>query len=169
MTIFIVCISVVITQRIVELIIARNHTEKLSKIGAIEYDRNGYRVIVIMHICFFISLFTEYIIFRNRLNTFWYIFAVIILFGQVLRYWAIRSLGVNWTTRIIAVKGGRLIKSGPYKYFKHPNYSAVVIEIALLPLVFSCYFTSIVFTVLNFFILRRRIRIETNTLNNNII
>jgi isoprenylcysteine carboxyl methyltransferase (ICMT) family protein YpbQ len=41
---------------------------------------------------------------------------------------------------------------------------AVVIEIAVIPLIFSCYLTSVLFTVLNLIALRRRIRIEESAL-----
>ncbi len=165
MTFFFISISIVIIQRIVELFIARSHSKEMFEMGAVEYDSRGYRFIVIMHICFFASLIIEFLVFNKSLNLLWYIFTSIFILAQILRYWAIESLGVYWNTRIIILKESPLIKSGPYKYLNHPNYVAVSAELASLPLIFSCYFTFIIFTVLNFFILRRRIRIETSALS----
>jgi len=57
-----------------------------------------------------------------------------------------------------------LVNSGPYKYLRHPNYIAVVIEFAVIPLIFSCYLTAFVFSVINLILLRRRIKIEEDAL-----
>jgi methyltransferase len=87
------------------------------------------------------------------------------MLAQLLRYWAIRSLGKFWNTRILIVPGERLVTMGPYRYLKHPNYVSVIIEIAVIPLIFSCYITAAVFTVLNILALRRRIKIEESALS----
>jgi methyltransferase len=54
---------------------------------------------------------------------------------------------------------------GPYRLLKHPNYIAVAIEITVIPLMFSCYFTAIFFSILNIFVLKRRIKIEEEALS----
>ena len=53
-----------------------------------------------------------------------------------------------------------LIKSGIYKYFKHPNYLGVILEIAFIPLIYSAFATSIIWSIANIFLLRHRIRLE---------
>jgi methyltransferase len=162
---FLVFISFLILQRLVELLIARRN-EKISKRkGGIEYDAGGYKYIVLMHIFFFISLIIEYTFFSSGINSFSIFLLVIFIAAQIVRYWAIVSLGVNWNTKIIVVPGTANIENGPYKYICHPNYIAVITEIAVIPLIFSCYFTSIIFTLINLILLKRRIRIEEHTLN----
>jgi methyltransferase len=81
-----------------------------------------------------------------------------------MRYWAVSSLGVYWNTRVIVVPGTRIVNSGPYKFFRHTNYAAVITEIAVIPLIFGCYYTAAVFTLINLFVLRRRIGIEESAL-----
>ena len=83
---------------------------------------------------------------------------------QGVRYWVIRSLGGHWTTRIITVPGRPLVRSGPYRYFRHPNYAVVAGEIALLPLVFGAWEIALVFSLLNGLLLAHRIRIENAAL-----
>ncbi len=161
---FYIIIGFVIVQRLVELVIAKRNEKKSLAAGGVEYDKKGYSGIVIMHVMFFISLFAEYFYFEHSLNKFWIIFLILFIAAQGLRYWAIISLGSLWNTRIIIVPGSKLVKSGPYKYFKHPNYMAVITELAVLPLMFSCFVTAIVFSVLNLFLLKRRIAIEENAL-----
>lgn len=65
-----------------------------------------------------------------------------------------------WNTRIFIIPNSKPVTSGPYRYFKHPNYLIVSTEIAMLPLSFGAYYTAIIFSVLNFFILKRRIKLE---------
>lgn len=148
-------------QRGVELVIAKRHERKLKSIGAMEIDRIGYRFIVGMHIAFFVSLVLEKLFLNRTLNQWWIILVIIFCAAQVLRYWAIVSLGIYWNTKILVVPNHPLLKKGPYKFLLHPNYVAVVIEFVVIPLIFSCYITAVVFTILNAAVIRRRIEIET--------
>ena len=151
-------------QRLSELLIARRNEKKVLSEGAVEYDARGYRVIVAMHVFFFISFVAEYYILSKSLNALWPLLLSIIVLAEILRYWAITSLGKYWNTKILVTPGSRLVSKGPYKFIRHPNYLSVVIEIAVVPLLFSCFITSVTFTVLNLLILRRRIRIEERAL-----
>lgn len=153
-----------IIQRISELFLAKRNERATRKEGAVEYDREGYKYIVLLHTGFIISLLAEKILLDRELNSFSLLLFVIFILTQVLRYWALHSLGIYWNTRILVVPGLNLVKKGPYKYLKHPNYIAVITEIAVIPLIFSCYITSVVFTVLNAITLRRRINIEEKAL-----
>jgi methyltransferase len=82
----------------------------------------------------------------------------------VLRWWCITVLGHQWNTRVIVVPGLARIERGPYRWMRHPNYVAVVLEGIALPLVHSSWITAVAFTVLNAFLLRRRIRVENQAL-----
>src|SRR3990172_2071685 len=164
MTAFSIFLIFIILQRIAELLLARRNEKILKAQGAIEYDKNGYRVIAEMHVVFFISLICEKVFFQRTLNTYWIVFVVLFVGAQVLRYWAIKSLGVYWNTKILVLPNHRLVNTGPYKYLRHPNYIAVIIEIAVIPLIFSCYITSALFCSINLILLMRRIKIEERAL-----
>ena len=161
---FSISLLFVISQRLIELIIAKRNEKILKAQGAIEFDKNGYKAIAVMHVAFFISLISEKVFFQRTLNTYWIVFAVLFTGAQVLRYWAIKGLGVYWNTKILVLPNHKLVNSGPYKYLRHPNYIAVVIEFAVIPLIFSCYLTAFVFSVINLILLRRRIKIEEDAL-----
>ena len=62
------------------------------------------------------------------------------------------------------IPGMPAITSGPYKWFKHPNYVAVVIEGLALPLVGFAWRTALIFSVLNFFVLKARLKSENAAL-----
>ncbi len=74
-------------------------------------------------------------------------------------------MGDYWNTKILVTPNTHPVNQGPYKYIRHPNYLAVIVEIAVIPLIFSCYFTAVFFSVLNLIVLRRRIRIEEQALS----
>jgi methyltransferase len=157
---FLIFLLFIILQRTAELVLARRNERILKTQGAIEFDKNGYKVIATMHVAFFISLICEKLFLHRALNTYWIIFAFPFVGAQILRYWAIRSLGVHWNTKVLVVPGKKLVAAGAYRYFRHPNYIAVVTEIAVIPLIFSCYITATVFSLFNLILLRRRIKIE---------
>lgn len=157
-------LSFVILQRLSELFIAKRNEKILKSKGAVEYDEKGYKYIVAMHILFFICLIFEKMYFNRELNSFSVYLFGLFLIAQILRYWAITTLGVFWNTRIIILPGSSLIKKGPYTFLNHPNYIAVVTELAVIPLIFSCYITAIIFSVLNLIVLSRRKTIEEKAL-----
>ncbi|MDA2918519.1 hypothetical protein MYX76_03315 [Desulfobacterota bacterium AH_259_B03_O07] len=119
-----------------------------------------------MHISFFISLVSEKILLHRELNEYWIVFFFIFLLAQLLRYWSINTLGIFWNTKVLVLPKHELVCNGPYKYIRHPNYIAVISEIAVIPLIFSCYITAAVFSVLNLVLLIRRIQIEEGALRN---
>lgn len=161
---FIIFISILAIQRISELFLSKRNENYLRSQGAIEHDKEGYKYIVIMHNLFFVSLIVEFVLLYRQLNQYWAVLLIIFICTQLLRYWAIFSLGKRWCTKILVLEDKDLITSGPYKYFKHPNYISVIIEFAIIPLLFSCYFTAIIFSILNLIVLKRRVRIEEKVL-----
>ncbi len=165
MNLFWIIIAILGIQRLIELLIARRNERIVKSNGAREYDQKGYKLIVLMHIAFFISLISEYVSFGKTLNHYWIPLVILFLLAQALRYWAITSLGYYWNTKILVTPNTSPISRGPYKYIRHPNYLAVIVEIAVIPLIFSCYLTSIIFTILNLIVLRRRIQIEEQALS----
>ena len=161
---FSISLLFVISQRLIELLIAKRNERILKAQGGIEFDKNGYRVIVIRHVVFFVSLICEKVFLSRMLNSYWIIFAALFGVAQFLRYWAIKSLGVYWNTKILVLPNHKLVNTGPYKYLRHPNYIAVMTEIAVIPMIFSCYLTAAVFSVINLILLRRRIKIEESAI-----
>ena len=89
-------------------------------------------------------------------------FAFVVL--QVLRLWVLATLKERWTTRIIVLPEAPLVRLGPYRFIRHPNYAIVVAEIFVLPMVFGLYAYAIAFSLLNAVVLGIRIRAENQAL-----
>lgn len=160
--VFILFVLFLLLLRLGELLLARRNERWLLRHGAVEYGRKHYRYIVWLHVLFFVSLILEYVC----CSTGAYSLPLLVLYFVVLAFkaWAILSLGKFWNTRIYRISGYPLVKKGPYRFLKHPNYVAVVAEIALIPLIFHLYFTAVVFSLLNAWALSVRIRMENRAL-----
>lgn len=160
--VFAVFIVFLILLRVGELLLARRNERWLLQHGAVEYGGKHYRYIVMLHVLFFISLITEYVF----TSTGYYSIPLLVLYFLLLGFkaWAILSLGKFWNTKIFHITGYPLVKKGPYRFMKHPNYVIVIAEIALIPLIFHLYITAIVFSVLNGVMLYVRIREENKAL-----
>ncbi len=144
----------IIVQRLGELVIARRNTARLLADGAYEVGAGHYPVMVAMHSAWVVAL----VVFgwSAQINPFWLaLYAVL----QVLRVWILMSLGPRWTTRII-VTDTPLVATGPFRFMPHPNYTLVVAEIIVAPMVLGLWPVALVFTVLNAAMLHHRIAVE---------
>ncbi|MEC1548673.1 isoprenylcysteine carboxyl methyltransferase family protein [Bacillus rugosus] len=157
-------IVILITQRVAEMAVARQNEQKVKKQGAIEFGESHYPYIIIMHILFFLSLIAEVLLMNKQPSSWWIGIAAAILCVQAVRYWALCSLGAYWNTKILVVPGAELVKKGPYKWIKHPNYTVVILEILLIPLLYQAYVTMCLFSIVNAVLLTVRIRTEDKAL-----
>jgi methyltransferase len=83
---------------------------------------------------------------------------------QIGRVWVILSLGRFWTTRILTLPDAPLVRTGPFRWLRHPNYLLVVVEFAVLPLAFGAAGIAAIFSALNLMLIIRRVRIEDRAL-----
>jgi methyltransferase len=157
-------IPLVVIQRVAELVIARRNARRVLARGAVEVGTNHYAAIVALHALWFVGMIVEIVLLSRAVNPFWPALLVIFLLAQALRYWAIAALGERWNTRILVLPGGQAVRVGPYKFLKHPNYVAVVIEVLVLPVMLGAYITAVTTSIVNLFLLRIRIKAEEEAL-----
>ena len=153
-------LGLVALQRLIELAHARRNTAWLLRLGAKEADAGGYPLFVLLHASWLTSLA---VFVPAATLPDWPLIGVFALL-QVGRIWVILSLGVYWTTRIVTLPDAPLVRTGPFRYFRHPNYLLVVAEIAVLPLAFGAVAIAAAFSALNLVLIARRIRIEERVL-----
>ena len=156
-----ICLGV---QRLSELWISKRHEKWLKERGAIEYGQTHYIWVVGLMVLFFLCLPFEFFKMKTQIPSIWPLLLVLLLLTQGLRFWSMSSLGKRWTTRIWILPLAPRVAKGPYKYFKHPNYLAVVLELILIPWIFGCYFTLFTFTTLYLLWLRVRLKEENQAL-----
>jgi methyltransferase len=155
-----ILLGYVVIQRLGELVYARSNTRRLLAEGGREHGAAHYPLFILLHGGWLIAIVWFAVPSQQP--------SPILLAGfflsQILRFWTLASIGRWWTTRIISAPHFPRVKRGPYKFLPHPNYTVVVIEIALLPLLLSAPWVAGVFTVLNAALLWHRIGVETRVL-----
>jgi methyltransferase len=154
-------VGVVVVMRLVELAISRRNVTRLKARGAVEVGQSHYPVMVAVHTLFLAACLAEVWLADRPLVPLVASFSLGLLVGAAaLRYWVLSTLGERWSTRILILPKSEPVDRGPFKHLRHPNYLAVVIEFAALPMVHTAYLTAIVFSAANAAILARRIRVE---------
>jgi methyltransferase len=153
-------LTLVALQRLIELVWARSNTARLRRRGAVEADAGAYPFYVLLHAGWLASLA---IFVPAATPPDWLLLGVFALL-QLGRIWVIASLGRYWTTRIINLPDAPLVRTGPYRYVRHPNYLLVIAEVAVLPLAFGAATLAAIFSALNLVLIARRIRIENRVL-----
>jgi methyltransferase len=93
----------------------------------------------------------------------WPALALVVL-ANLLRWWVIATLGPHWNVRVMGSLSMGVVSTGPFRYVRHPNYVAVFVELAALPLVHCAWLTALGASILHVFILRRRIALEEQVL-----
>lgn len=161
MIFFYILIIFIIGQRLIELIIAHRNEKWMLERGGIEIGNEHYKLFILLHLMFFIVLIYEVqFVLTSKSILFNFYFFILFILAQIGRVWCIVSLGKFWNTKIIVLPKVVLIKKGPYKYMKHPNYVIVFVELFTIPAMFGAYMTAAIFPILHLLLLMIRIPAE---------
>ena len=137
-------------ERLVELVISARHARQAFAQGGVEFGQRHFPWLVALHSGLLAACYLEaWLLERPFLPWLGWPMLALVVLSQALRYWCIASLGSQWNTRVIVVPRLSVVTRGPYRWLRHPNYLAVVIEGFALPLVHTSWLTAVVFTVLN--------------------
>jgi len=139
-------------ERVVELVVSTRHARRLLAAGGAEAARGHYPAMVAFHSLFLLAAFVEPLLWPAGWIHGWPLWGSLAalsaaLLAQALRWWAVASLGGRWTTRVIVVPGAPPVTGGPYRFLRHPNYLAVVVELAAVPLIGGALVTALVATL----------------------
>ena len=146
--------------RLVELAYAGRNARRLRARGAHEVGARHYSALVALHAAWLATIFATVPQNTPPSLPLAALFAVLL----VARAWTIASLGRYWTTRVITLPDEPLVRRGPYRFLRHPNYLIVAGEIAVLPLIFGAWRLALLFSVANAALLWYRIRVEDRAL-----
>jgi methyltransferase len=158
-TFFLVLLALVGAERIAELAVSKIHARlAIERGGSYVEPAGAYAAMVVVHALFLPAAAAEAILLgRPFLPALAVVATLAVLAAEVLRWWAVATLGVRWNTRPMVIPGAPVATGGPYRYVRHPNYVAVTIEMAALPLVHTAWITAIVWSLANAVLLARRI------------
>lgn len=165
MGVYYALLAVIAGERLAELTVSRRHAAALLRRGGLEHGKGHFPVMVALHAGLLAGCAAEPLaLHRPFVPALAGTMSAVVVAANALRWWCIATLGPRWTARVIVIPGMPLVTSGPYRWFAHPNYAAVVAEGAALPLAGSAWITACAFTALNAALLTVRLRCETRAL-----
>lgn len=162
---YVALVLVVGLERFAELVVTKRNAAWSFANGGYERGQRHYRFLVVLHTALLVGCVLE-VVAADRDFVPWLGWSMLglVVASQALRWWCIATLGRQWNTRVIIVPGLPRVSSGPYRWLRHPNYVAVVVEGIALPLVHTAWITAVAFTVINAGLLSVRLRVENAAL-----
>lgn len=158
---YLLFLGFILVERLFELVLSARNARRALARGGREVGQGHYRVMTVLHTAFLLACAGEVLVFQRAFpGALGWAALVGAVAAQALRYWAISTLGEHWNTRIIFIPGAQPVTSGPYRFVRHPNYVAVILEMACIPLIHGGYLTALLFSVANAVLLTVRIRAE---------
>lgn len=162
---YVALVAAVGLERLAELVVSRRNAAWSFARGGREYGAGHYPAMVVLHAGLLLGCIAEVVLAdRSFLPWLGWPMLALVLAAQALRWLCITTLGHQWNTRVITTPGLPLVRLGPYRWLRHPNYVAVVVEGAALPLVHTAWVTAVAFSVLNAVVLAVRLRVENAAL-----
>jgi len=159
-------LAAVAAERVFEVWLSLRNTRRALERGGVEYGRDHYPWMVALHSSFFVACLLEVGVLDRPFRP---VLAapclLLVALTMALRYWAVLSLGDRWNTRVVCEPGVPAVTAGPYRFLRHPNYLAVTIELAALPLVHGAWITAVLYSLLNAWMLHVRIGVEEAALS----
>jgi len=139
--------AILLFSKIIEYAIGRANEQWLKAQGGL-IKGSLHRWLFVLQLCFFISLLLETTAAPKHLpmNLFWLSLTMAALLAKA---WCIVSLGTFWNTKNIVIPRVCIMRKGPYKFTKHPEWVIAATELIALPLLFGAYMTSILFILLH--------------------
>lgn len=143
-------------QRGAEEIHSARNTKRLIAAGGREEGSDYYPVVAVSHLGWIAGLF---FLIPADSNIIWPLLAAFLLM-QPVRYWVIGTLGRFWTHRIITLDSAPIVRRGPYRLLRHPNYAVTYVETFLLPLAFGALSLAIIMTAIWLAVIQYKIALE---------
>jgi methyltransferase len=148
-------------QRLRELRLSRRH--ETGMVQAPQAAPSTYPWMVALHVALFLTPPLEIALLRRRSHVpaLW----VGLLGGAVaLRWWSIATLGRRWNVHAAVPRDLQPESGGPYRYIRHPNYLAVIVEFLALPMSGGAWLSALGLSLGNGLALTSRIREEERLL-----
>lgn len=163
---FIGLLALVGVVRLLEMRLSRRHQRALAGRGVRREPEPAFAAMVALHVGVLAGAAVEVLALERPLLPALAAPALALaLLASALRWWVIRTMGQHWNVQVMASSRALgVVTGGPYRFIRHPNYVAVFVELAALPLVHGAYLAAVAGALLHLPILARRIALEERVL-----
>jgi len=154
-------IGAVAAERGFELLLSRRNLRRVAARGGMIAEHRTFWDMAAFQVVFLVACPLEVLLLdRPFLPGLGWPMGALVVLAMALRYWAVAALGEHWNVRLVVLPGAPVVTGGPYRWVRHPNYLALVVETVALPLVHTAWLTACVGTALLAPLLAGRIRRE---------
>ena len=163
--IFTIIVALEAGERIFELVLSERNARRTLGRGGVEHAQPIHWLVVVFQTAWIVAAPLEvWLLDRPWVPALAVITGVLLIAGMILRYWAVTTLGDRWNTRVITVPGETPVTTGPYRFFRHPNYVAAYVELFALPLFHCAWLTAAVLGTANLILIKIKSRAEDKAL-----
>jgi len=162
---YLLLVGAVAVLRFVELAVSARNRRTLVAAGATPVAERHFGWMAALHAAVLIGAAGEVVWLQRPLLPALAIPALVCVVGATYtRWWVIQTLGRHWNVGIMDSPRHAVVDTGPYRWVRHPNYTAVFVELAALPLVHTAWITAALGSLAHLFVLRARIGAEDRML-----
>ena len=159
-----ISVAAVLLMMLAEMQLSRYNERRLRARGAVEPEDDVYRTMAWAYPGLFVLMAVEGALVGPAPGAATLAGAALLGASKALKFWAIATLGTRWTFRVLVPPGSALVTKGPYAWLRHPNYVAVMGELASMALLVGARVSGPVAMLLFGVLIRQRIRVEESAL-----
>lgn len=163
---YLVLIALIAAGRLLELNHSKRNQQLLIAAGAQKADEPGYKWMVALHAGILAGCVLEVVVAqRPWIPALGWSALALFVAANAARWWVILTLGARWNVGVMSVSSmGAVTCAGPYRWVRHPNYTAVFVEMLALPLIHTAWMTALGGAVLHAFVLINRVSLEESVM-----
>ncbi|HXG56212.1 MAG TPA: isoprenylcysteine carboxylmethyltransferase family protein [Vicinamibacterales bacterium] len=156
--------ALVFVPMIFEARLSARHDAVLRERGAVEPAGDVFRAMQLCYPGAFLAMMAEGFLRDQHPDQAGAVGLLVFASAKALKYWAMATLRERWTFRVLVPPGSARVVGGPYRVIRHPNYVAVLGELAGVALMAHAWIAGPAGTALFAALLWLRIRVEERAL-----
>jgi len=162
---YLAVVAAVALLRFAELVISMRHRRALAAAGATAVHEPHFKWMAVLHAAILGGAALEVVALHRPFLPALAVPAMALLVAATwTRWWVIQTLGQHWNVGVMDSTRQGVVDVGPYRWVRHPNYTAVFVELLALPLVHTAWMTAVLGGVAHVFVLRARVAAEDRVL-----
>ena len=164
-TAYLAVVAAVALLRFAELFISARHRRALAAEGATVVFEPHFKWMALLHTAILAGAALEVVLLRRPFVPALAVPALVLLVASTwTRWWVIQTLGRHWNVGVMDSTHQGVVDTGPYRWVRHPNYTAVFVELLALPLIHTAWITALLGSLAHVFVLRARVAAEDRVL-----
>ena len=164
-TAYLAVVAAVALLRFAELFISARHRRVLAAEGATAVNEPHFKWMALLHTAILAGAAIEVVLLHRPFVPALAMPALVLLVVATwTRWWVIQTLGRHWNVGVMDSTRQGVVHTGPYRWVRHPNYTAVFVELLALPLVHTAWITAVLGSIAHVFVLRARVAAEDRVL-----